>query len=328
MNSPLAVDLGTTHTRISRREHVLIQRFPSAISIKVATGEPIAIGKDALPMLGRTPAGVRACRPLQYSAIADYDLAVLMLHTFFKQAQALGFLQRPTVAVAIPHGLTEVEKRALEDVVRDAGARAVKLIPHAVAAALGAGLNVSGHHGSMIVDIGGGTTKAAVLCYDGVVSARTSRVAGDEFDRAIVAHLRAAHGLIIGEQTANAIKHRIGSAHPSLHRGTLNVSGRDVGSGLATTVEISSADVCEALRKPISRIIRLIRLTLEAAPPELNADVSTTGIVICGESALLPGIAKVLANGTGLRVTTAKECGDCVVRGLEQACNRPTSPRG
>ena len=126
MNSPLAVDLGTTHTRISRREHVLIQRFPSAIAVKMASGEPIAIGKDALPMLGRTPAGVRACRPLQYSAVADYDLAVMMLHTFFKQAQALGFLQRPTVAVAIPQGLTEVEKRELEDVVRDAGARAVK----------------------------------------------------------------------------------------------------------------------------------------------------------------------------------------------------------
>ncbi len=324
MNSPLAVDLGTSHTRISRREHVLIQRFPSAIAINARTGEPLAFGKDALPMLGRTPAGVRACRPLQYSVVADYDLAVLMLRSFFKQAQALGFLQRPTVVVGIPHGITEVERRALEDVIRDAGAKAVRLIPHAVATALGAGLNISSPHGSMIVDIGAGTTKAAVLCYDGVVSARTGRIAGDEFDRAIVAHLRAAYGVMIGEQTAAAIKCRIGTAHPAIDRGSLVVSGRDVQNGLATTAEISSADVCEALRKPISRIIRLVRTTLEAAPPELSADISATGLILCGESVRLPGFAKVLANGTGLRVTTAKECGDCAIRGLEIAGERHT----
>ncbi len=322
MNSPLAVDLGTTHTRISRREHVLIQRFPSAVAVNSRTGESLAIGKDALPMLGRTPAGVRACRPLQYSAIADYDLAVLMLRTYFKQAQALGFLRRPTVISSVPNGITEVERRALEDVIRDAGARDVKLIPHGIAAALGAGLDIAGPHGSIVVDIGGGTTKSALLCYDGVVCAKTSRVAGDEFDRAIVAHLRTAYGVAVGEQTASAIKCRIGTAHPSVDRGTLTVSGRDIQNGLATTVEISSADVCEALRKPIARIVRLIRMTLEAAPPELSADVSTTGLILCGESALLPGIAKVLANGTGLRVTTAKDCGNCVIRGLEKAGDR------
>lgn len=325
MSSPLAVDLGTTHTRIARREHALIQRFASAVAINTRTGEPIAIGKDALPMLGRTPAGVRACRPLQYSAVADYDLTVLMLHSFFKQAQALGFLQRPTVVVGAPHGITEVERRALEDVVRDAGARAVRLVPTPIAAALGAGLDVSGSHGSMIVDIGAGTTKAAVLCYDGVVSCRTGRVAGDEFDRAIINHLRAAYGVAVGEQTAAAIKCRIGVAHPSLDRGTLSVSGRDVQNGLATTVEISSADVCEALRGPIGRIVRLIRSTLEAAAPELSADVLATGLVLCGESAHLPGIAKVIANGTGLRVTTAKECGDCAIRGLLTAAHRSSN---
>lgn len=324
MSSPLAVDLGTTHTRISRKEHVLIQRFPSAVAINARTGEQLAIGKDALPMLGRTPAGVRACRPLQYSAVADYDLAVMMLHTYFKQAQALGFLQRPSVISAVPNGLTEVETRALEDVMRDAGARTVSLVPHAVAAALGAGLNISSPHGSMIVDIGGGTTKAAVLCYDGVISAKSSRVAGDEFDRAIVSHLRAAYGVAIGEQTAAALKCRIGSAHPAIDRGAVTVSGRDVQNGLATTVEISSADVCEALRKPIARIVRLIRQTLEAAPPELSTDISTTGLILCGESARLPGLAKVLANSTGIRVTTAKECGDCVIRGLEIAAERPS----
>lgn len=322
MNSPLAVDLGTSHTRISRREHVLIQRFPSAVAINTRTAEPIAIGKDALPMLGRAPVGVRACRPLQYSAVADYDLAVLMLRTYFKQAQALGLLRRPTVISSVPNGITEVERRAMEDVMREAGARDVKLIPHGIAAALGAGLNISGAHGSMIVDIGGGTTKAAVLCYDGVVSAKTSRVAGEEFDRAIVSHLRAAYGVTIGEQSANQIKCRIGTAHPSIDRGGLQVSGRDINNGLATTVDISSADICEALRKPLSRIIRLVRLTLEAAPPELSADISATGLILCGESALLPGIAKMLANGTGLRVTTAKECGDCVIRGLEMAGDR------
>ena len=325
MSSPLAVDLGTAHTRISRREHALIQRFPSAVAINTRTGEPLAIGKDALPMLGRTPAGVRACRPLQYSAVADYDLTVLMLRAFFKQAQALSFFQRPTVVVGAPAGLTEVESRALEDAVRDAGARAVRLIPTPVAAALGAGLDVSGSHGSMIVDVGAGTAKAAVLCYDGVVSCRNARVAGDELDRAIVNHLRAAYGVAVGEQTAAAIKCRIGVAHPSLHRGSLSVSGRDVQNGLATTVEISSADVCEALRAPISRIVRLIRATLEAAPPELSADVLTTGLVLSGESVRLPGLAKVIANGTGLRVTTAKECGDCVIRGLQAAANRTRS---
>lgn len=321
MASPLAVDLGTTHTRISRREHVLIQRYPSAVAVNSRTGEPIAIGKEALPMLGRTPAGVKACRPLQNSVIADYDLAVLMLNTFFKQAQAFGFLQRPTVAVAIPHGITEVERRALEDVIRDAGARSVRLLPHAVAAAYGAGLNIASPHGSMIVDIGGGTTKAAVLCYDGVVSARTGRSAGDEFDHAIIAHLRAAYGLVIGEQSANAIKCRIGTAHPAIDRGTLSVSGRSVKNGLATTAEISSADVAEALRKPIARIIHLMRATIEAAPPELSADVFATGPVLCGESAKLPGLSKVIANAIGMRVTTAPECGDCVIKGLQKALN-------
>ncbi len=319
MSSPLAVDLGTTHTRISRQEHVLIQRFPSAIAINTRSGDPIAIGKDALPMLGRTPADVRACRPLQNSVVADYDLAVVMLNTFFKQAQALGFLQRPTVVVSIPHGITEVERRALEDVIRDAGARSVRLIPHAVAAAYGAGLNIASPHGSMIVDIGGGTTKAAVLCYNGVVSARTGRTAGDEFDHAIIAHLRAAYGLIIGEQSAHAIKCRIGTAHPSIDRGSLMVSGRNVQNGLAATAEISSADVAEALRKPIARIIHLMRATLEAAPPELSADIFATGPILCGESAKLPGLAKVIANGIGIRVTTATECGDCVIKGLQKA---------
>ncbi len=319
MSSPLCVDLGTTHTRISRREHLLIQRFPSAVAVNSRTGEPIAIGKDALPMLGRAPAGVKACRPLQSGVVADYDLAVLMLHTFFKQAQALGFLQRPVVAVAMSHGITEVERRALEDVIRDAGARSVRLLPHAIAAALGAGLNIASPHGSMIVDIGGGTTKAAVLCYDGIVSARTGRVAGDEFDRAIIAHLRAAYGLIIGEQSAQSLKLRIGTAHPGIDRGSLVVSGRNVQNGLATTAEISSVDIAEALRAPIARIIHLIRATLEAAPPELTADIAATGPILCGDSARLPGLAKVIANGIGMRVTTAAEPGDCVIAGLQQA---------
>jgi rod shape-determining protein MreB len=272
-------------------------------------------------MLGRTPAGIRACRPLQDSVVADYDLAVLMLHTFFKQAQALGFLQRPTVVAPIPHGITEVELRALEDVIRDAGARSVHLLPHPIAAANGAGLNIASPHGSMIVDIGGGTTKAAILCYDGIVSARTSRTAGDEFDRAIMAHMKAAYGLAIGEGTAHHIKIRIGTAHPGIDRGSLIVSGRNVKTGLAATAEISSVDVAEALRKPIARIIHLMRATLEAAPPELTTDIATAGPVLCGESAKLPGLAKVIANGIGMRITTAPECGDCVVRGLEKAIN-------
>ncbi len=324
MLSPLAVDLGTTHTRISRRENVLIQRFPSAIAVSAHTGELLAIGKDALPMLGRTPADVRACRPLQGSVIADYDLAVMMLRTFFKQARALGFLQRPSVAVSIPFGITEVERRALEDVVRDAGARSVHLIPHAVAAALGASLNISSTHGSMIVDIGGGSTKAAILCYDGIVSSRTARVAGDEFDRAIIAHLRAAHGLIIGEQTAQSLKLHIGAAHPAVDRNpsSLTVSGRSVQSGLAITADITTADIAEALRKPIARIIHLIRATLEAAPPELSADIAATGPVLCGESANLPGLAKMIANGIGIRVTTAGDPGDCVIKGLLQAAEK------
>lgn len=321
MPSPLALDLGTTHTRISRREHVLVQRFPSAVAIDARTGDPMAIGKDALPMLGRTPAGIRACRPIQNSVIADYDLTAMMLHSFFKQSQALGFLQRPSVVATVPHGITEVERRALEDVIRDAGARSVRLLPHAVAAAYGAGLNIASPHGCMIVDIGGGTTKAAVLCYDGIVSARTGRTAGDEFDHAIMAHLRASYGLIIGEGTAHHIKMRIGTAHPGIDRGSLIVSGRNVKNGLAATAEVSSFDVAEALRKPIARIIYLMRATLEAAPPELTADIAATGPVLCGESAKLPGLAKVIANSIGMRVATSPECGDCVIKGLERAIN-------
>lgn len=316
-NSSVALDLGTTTTRLYVTDRFVSERLPSVAAINTHTKQLLAIGEDAERMLGRTPAGVRAARPLLGGVVADFDLAVLMLHEIFVKHRLLGVFRRPDVTVSVPFGVTEVEKRAVEDVVRDAGAGSVRLIPKGLAAAYGAGLKVSGAQGSMIVDIGGGTTETSILTYGGIVSARTGRVAGDEFDHAIISHLRAAYGIIIGESSAKLLKHQLGTAHPGLDRGSMSISGRSVQSGLATTAEISSLDICEALRKPIARILLQIRATLEAVPPELSADISSDGLVLCGGSAALPGLAKAIANGTRLRVSLAKAKEDCVIKGLQ-----------
>ena len=318
MSTPtVALDLGTTTTRFYIADRFSFGQMPSVVAIDTHTKEAVAIGDKALPMLGRTPAGVRASRPLLGGVVADYNLAAMMLLDLFRKNRLVGLFRQPAVTVAVPYGVTEVEKRAVEDVIRAAGARSVRLVPKGLAAAYGAGIKVSGARGSMVVDIGGGTTETSILSYGGIISARTGRVAGDEFDHAIIAHLRAAYGLIVGEGTANMLKHKVGVAHPGLDRGTLTVSGRNIQTGLALTAEVSSLDICEALRKPLARILLQIRATLEAVPPELSADISASGLILCGGSSALPGLAKAIANGTGLRISLAKSREDCCIKGLQ-----------
>ncbi len=317
MASPsVALDLGTTTTYLRRTDRFLLERFPSAVAISTRTGQLAACGEPAAAMLERTPAEIRACRPLVGSVIADYDMAVLMLHEFFTKIQAVGFMKKPNVVVGIPCGVTEVERRAVEDVLLDAGAKSVRTVPQILAAAYGAGIKVGSTRGSLIVDIGGGSTECALLTGGSIIHAKTAPVAGDEFDRAIMSYLRTAFGLIVGEGTANRVKHTVGVAHPSIDRGSMTVSGRSVETGRAMTVEVSSVEVCEALRRPIAQILLRLRATLEASPPELVGDISKNGLVLCGGSAALPGIAKAIANGTGIRVATAKKSEECVIQGL------------
>lgn len=312
----VALDLGTTTTYLRRTDRFLLRRYPSVVAVSMRTHQLAACGEPAAAMLERTPAEIRACRPLVGSVVADYDMAVLMLHEFFLKIQAVGFMKKPHVVVGIPCGVTEVERRAVEDVLVDAGARSVRTVPQILAAAYGAGIKVAGTRGSLVVDIGGGSTECAVLSCGTMIHAKTTGTAGDEFDRAIQAYLKSAFGLIVGEGTANRIKHTIGVAHPSIDRGSMTVSGRSVETGRALTVEVSSLEVCEALRRPIAHILLQLRSTLEASPPELVGDIAKTGLVLCGGSAALPGLAKALANGTGIRVVTAKKSEECVIQGL------------
>ena len=318
LGANIGIDLGTTSIVAFVEGKGVVMSEPSAAAYEKESGKLLAVGKRAWDMIGKNPDSIRVVKPMEHGVVSDFTATKHILKYILSKI-CKNMIFKPNVVICVPSMATSLEKRTILDLVTSAGAAKACLIEEPLAAALGAGIKSTRPVGAMVVDIGGGTTKAAVLCYDGVVSARTGRVAGDEFDRAIISHLRAAYGLIIGEQSANAIKHRIGTAHPAIDRGTIQVSGRSVQNGLAITAEISSADVAQALRKPILRIIQLMRAALEAAPPELSSDVFATGPVLCGESALLPGLSKVIANGIGMRVTTAAECGDCVVKGLQKA---------
>ena len=315
MAKQIGIDLGTSSTMIFRDKKIVF-RAPSVVSIDRHTHEVIASGKMAKRMIGKTPGNILALRPLKNGVITDLEVTSLMLHDFFERLDMTSVFNRPSALVSIPYGVTEVERRAVEDAVFEAGAKNVGLIDEPIAAAVGAGIQVSKARGAMLVDLGGGVSEAAVISLGGVVKSNSLRTAGDELDQAIINYLKVARNILIGEITAEQLKLRIGTAVPGIDRGEMEVCGRDLRTGLATTAMVTTDEVRRALREPIDEILTMIKMTLEETPPELAADIFDFGIVLVGGGALLPGIDQAISERTGIRVVIAKRPLEAVCMGL------------
>jgi len=295
-----------------------VLREPSVVA-KRADGAILAVGDEAKRMIGRTPSDILAVRPLKHGVIADFDTTAAMLNYFIRKGMRGRSLLRPRVIVGIPSGVTEVEKRAVIDATLQAGAREAYLIEEPMAAAIGAGLPVSEPVGSMVVDIGGGTTEVAVIALGGIVASKSIRIGGDEMDEAIIQYARKAYSLLIGERTAEEIKIAIGSAYPLREEQAAEVRGRDLVSGLPRTVRMTSAEIREALREPVAAIVDAVKQTLERTPPELAADIVERGIVLAGGGSLLRGLDRLLAEETGMPVTLTDDPLSAVVLGTGRA---------
>jgi rod shape-determining protein MreB len=312
------IDLGTANTLICAKGKGIILRAPSVVAINDTSREIVALGMSAKSMLGKTPEGITAFRPLRGGVIAEYEVASKMVRGFLEVSGAFSIFSRPSIIVCIPHEATGVEKRALEDAIFEAGARSVALIEEPLAAAIGTGLRVGAAKGSMIVDIGGGSTEIAVISHGGIVSAGSVRIAGDEFDEAIVEHLRKTRNTLIGTATAEDLKRGCGSAHSSFDKGEMVVAGRNLLSGMGATIRVSSAEVREAVREPLGEIIDAISHTLETTPPELSADIYDYGIMLTGGGAMLRGIDRLITEKTGIKVTVAKRPLEAVCIGISR----------
>jgi rod shape-determining protein MreB and related proteins len=317
----IGIDLGTANTLIYVSGRGIVLREPSVVAVDQRTGEPLAVGEGAKLMLGRTPGTVAAVRPLRDGVIADFEKAELMMKHFISKASGGKNLFSPRVVIGIPSGVTGVERRAIEDAARGAGAREVHLIPEPVAAALGAGLPVEEATGNMIIDIGGGTTEVAVLSLQSTVFSESVRVAGDELTESIMQYMKKVHNLTVGERTAEEIKIRIGSAYPSNEYDDLSmeVRGLHLLSGLPRTVVIKAPEVRESMSEPLSVIVEALKRTLEKMYPELAADIVDRGIVLAGGGALLKGIDTLISHETGIVVHVAADPLSCVVLGTGKA---------
>ncbi len=313
----IGIDLGTANTLVFVKGKGIVIREPSVVAVDVRTQPPrvVAVGAEAKEMIGRTPGSITAVRPLKDGVIADFDVTADMLKAFIKRAISSSPFSRARVMICIPSGVTEVERRAVHDAARSAGAKYVSLIEEPMAAAIGAGLPVSEATGSMVVDIGGGTAEVAVLSLGDIVTSRSARVAGDDFDDAIIAYIKKKYNLLVGERTAEDIKIRIGSAYAYDGEGAMNVKGRNLMDGLPKNVEVTSEEIREALSDPVSQIIDAIRSTLEKTPPELAADIIDHGIMLTGGGALLRGLDKLIEIETKMPVHIAQNPLDCVVDG-------------
>ncbi len=306
-SNDIGIDLGTANTLVYVRERGIVIREPSVVAIQAGTNRVLAVGDEAKKMLGRTPGNIVAIRPMKSGVIADFEITEAMLRYFIRKVHSRRMWVRPRCIVAVPSGITEVEKRAVKDSATHAGAREVYLIEEPMAAAIGVGLPVQEPAGNMIVDIGGGTTEVALISLAGIVLSRSVRVGGDEMDEAIVQYMKRVYNLMIGERTAEEIKIAIGSAYPMGEETNMEVKGRDLVAGLPKTLTITSEEVRDALQEPVSAIVEAIRITLERCPPELSADLVDRGLVLAGGGALLRGIDKLIAEQTGLPVHIADD---------------------
>ncbi len=315
----IGIDLGTANVLVYQKGKGIVLQEPSVVATDKETGKILAIGEEARRMLGRTPGSIVASRPMRDGVIADYEVTLAMLQHFIGHAVGKRLLLRPRVMVCIPAGATTVERRAVRDAGLQAGAGQLQLIEEPLAAALGAGIDVSKPAGCMVVDIGGGTTDVAVLSLGGIVVSQSVRVAGDEMDEAIVRQMKRSHNLMIGERSAEELKIRVGTAWPGHRREILDVRGRDLVTGMPRTLEITSDEVCEALREALAAIVEAVKQVLERTPPELAGDVMDQGIVLTGGGCLLDGLDTLLARETGIPTFRADDPITCVVRGTGKA---------
>lgn len=310
-SSDIGIDLGTANCLVFVRDRGIVLNEPSVVAISENNKEILAVGSEAKRMLGRTPGNIRAIRPMKDGVIADFDITEQMLRYFIRKAIAHVPKRRrlfhPNVLIAVPSGITEVETRAVKDSAQRAGAGDIYLIEEPMAAAIGVGLPIAEPSGSMIVDIGGGTTEVAVISLSGIVESRSIRVAGDEMDAAICQHMKRVYNLMIGERTSEEIKLKIGSAYPVEEESFMEVKGRDLISGLPKTIKISSSEIRTALQEPITNIVEAVRMTLERCPPELAADLIDRGIMLAGGGALLRGLDRLIAEETGLPVFVSED---------------------
>lgn len=326
ISKDMGIDLGTANTLVYVKGEGVVLCEPSVVAIEKETNRVVAVGEEAKKMLGRTPGAIVAIRPMKDGVISDFEVTEAMLKYFIRKVQPRKVFS-PVIVIAIPSGITEVEKRAVMDSAVHAGARDVILIEEPKAAAIGVGLPVYEASGNMIIDIGGGTTEFAVISLGGIVYAKSIRIAGDELDMAIVEYLRKTYNLMIGERTAEEIKIRIGSAYPLDEELNMDVRGRDLIAGLPKTINITSVEIREALHDPVQAIVDASKSTLEHTPPELAADLIDHGIVMAGGGSLLRGLDKRIAEETGLPVHIADDPLTAVVMGTGETLNMPQHMR-
>lgn len=311
----IGIDLGTASILVYIKGKGIVLKEPSVVAFDRDTNEIKEIGEEARKMIGRTPGNIVAIRPLRQGVISDYDITEKMLKYFIKKAMGKKTLRKPRISVCIPSGATEVEKKAVEDATYQAGAREVSIIEEPVAAAIGAGIDISKACGNMIVDIGGGTSDVAVISLGGTVVSTSVKIAGDDFDEAIVRYMRKKHNLLIGERTAEEIKIAIGSAYPRPEMTTMDVRGRNLVTGLPKTMTVTSDEMMDALKEPAMHIVEAVHNVLERTPPELAADVYERGIVMTGGGSLLRGLDELIEEKTGINTMVAEDAMTVVATG-------------
>lgn len=314
-SSDMGIDLGTASTLVYLKNEGIVLSEPSVVAIEAGTSNVLAVGEEAKRMLGRTPGNIVAIRPMRDGVIADFEITESMLRYFIKKVHNSRGLVRPRIVIAVPSGITEVEKRAVKDSALHAGAREVFMLEEPVAASIGVGLPIQEPSGNMIIDIGGGTTEMAVISLAGVVFSKSIRIGGDEMDEAITNYLKRTYNLMIGERTAEEIKIRIGSGYPLEEEMTMDVRGRDLVAGLPKMISVTSEEIREALSEPITQIVEAVRITLERTPPELSADLIEKGLIMAGGGSLLRGLDKLIGEETGLPVHLADDPLTAVVLG-------------
>jgi rod shape-determining protein MreB and related proteins len=323
-SNDLAIDLGTANTLVHVKGQGIVLREPSVVAINSNTKEVMAVGEEAKQMLGRAPGSITAIRPMKDGVIAHFEVTEKMLRSFIQKVHNnRKTLVRPRVVIAVPSGITQVEKRAVRDSAESAGAREVFLIEEPMAAAIGVDLPVQEPTGNMIIDIGGGTTEVAIISMSGIVYSKSVRIAGDEMDEAIVNYVKKKYNLLIGERTAEEVKIKIGSAYPLKKRMTMEVKGRDLVAGIPKTLLISDEEVREALTETFGTIVEAVKIALERTPPELAADIVDKGVVVAGGGSLIKGLDILLKEATGLPITLAVDPLSAVALGAGKVLSDP-----
>ncbi len=311
----IAIDLGTANTLVYVKGDGIVLDEPSVVAINLNTGRPIAVGTEAKRMIGRTPAHIKAIRPLKDGVIADFEVCEEMLRYFVHKVNPSRWVNRHRTVICVPSGITRVEHRAVRDAAEFAGARQAVVIEEPMAAAIGAGLPINQPIGSMIVDIGGGTTEVAVISLGSIVASRSVRIGGNDLDAAIMSYIKKEYSLALGERTAETIKIRMGSAHPLPEEFDAEVRGRDLVTGLPKSVVTTSEEIREGLEEPVTAIVDAVKVTLDESPPELAADIMDRGIVLAGGGAMLGGMVDRLHHETGMPIRIARDPLQCVVMG-------------